>query len=330
MLRRIIELALSQRMLMLVLAALLLGAGGYAFSRLPIDAYPDISTTQVKLILKAPGMTPEEVEQRVIAPLELELLGIPNQVVLRSMAKYAIADITIDFTDATDVYWARQQVGERLAQAMDELPDTVSGGLAPIATPLSEIFMFTIEGGTLSLAERRTLLDWTIRPALRTISGVADVNALGGHVASFEVVPDEETHFSLFKPAAWAVKTPAQTPEPTPESTARPALAIRIAPNEDVCSALESICREHGIQHASVRGGVGSTVGAWFDDGRRVEAFVTETLVRHGRVHPGPDGQPLAEIDVSMVDHLGGQASGRLMRGANPVLVTFELVLEPA
>ncbi len=191
MLRRIIEFALSQRMLVLVLAALLAGAGGYAFSRLPIDAYPDISTTQVKLILKAPGMTPEEVEQRVIAPLELELLGIPDQVILRSMAKYAIADITIDFKDSTDVYWARQQVGERLASAMSALPDTVSGGLAPIATPLSEIFMFTIEGGGLSLAERRTLLDWTIRPALRTIPGVADVNALGGHVATFEVVPDD-------------------------------------------------------------------------------------------------------------------------------------------
>ncbi len=191
MLRRIIEFALSQRLLVLVLAALLAGAGGYAFSRLPIDAYPDISTTQVKLILKAPGMTPEEVEQRVIAPLELELLGIPDQVILRSMAKYAIADITIDFKDSTDVYWARQQVGERLASAMDELPDTVSGGLAPIATPLSEIFMFTIEGGNLTLAQRRTLLDWTIRPALRTIPGVADVNALGGHVVSFEVVPDD-------------------------------------------------------------------------------------------------------------------------------------------
>jgi cobalt-zinc-cadmium resistance protein CzcA len=191
MLRRIIEFALSQRMLVLVLAALLAAAGGYAFSRLPIDAYPDISTTQVKLILKAPGMTPEEVEQRVIAPLELELLGIPDQVILRSTAKYAIADITIDFKDTTDVYWARQQVGERLAGAMDNLPDTVSGGLAPIATPLSEIFMFTIEGGNLSLAERRTLLDWTIRPILRTIPGVADVNALGGHVATFEVVPDD-------------------------------------------------------------------------------------------------------------------------------------------
>src|SRR5690348_7233155 len=137
MLRRIIEFALSQRLLVLVLASLLAGAGLYAFSRLPIDAYPDISTTQVKVILKAPGMTPEEVEQRVIAPLELELLGIPDQVILRSTAKYAIADITIDFKDSTDVYWARQQVGERLSGAMAELPDTVSGGLAPIATPLS-------------------------------------------------------------------------------------------------------------------------------------------------------------------------------------------------
>ena len=191
MLRRLIEFALSQRMLTLVLAALVAAAGSYALLRLPIDAYPDISTTQVKLILKAPGMTPEEVEQRVIAPLELELLGIPNQVILRSMAKYAIADITIDFTESTDVYWARQQVGERLSGAMDSLPDTVSGGLAPIATPLSEIFMFTIEGGNLTLAQRRTLLDWTIRPALRTIAGVADVNALGGHVATFEVVPDD-------------------------------------------------------------------------------------------------------------------------------------------
>ncbi len=191
MLRRLIEFALGQRLLVIVLAALLAGAGGYAFTRLPIDAYPDISTTQVKIILKAPGMTPEEVEQRVIAPLELELLGIPDQVILRSMAKYAIADITIDFKDSTDVYWARQQVGERLSSAMDQLPDTVTGGLAPIATPLSEIFMFTIEGGGLSLAERRTLLDWTIRPALRTIPGVADVNALGGHVVTFEVVPDD-------------------------------------------------------------------------------------------------------------------------------------------
>ena len=135
-------------------------------------------------------MTPEEVETRVIAPIELELLGIPRQTILRSSAKYAIADITIDFEDGTDIYWARQQVAERLAGAVGELPSNVSGGLAPISTPLSDVFMFTIEGGNLSLEERRSLLDWTIRPALRTIPGVADVNALGGLVRTFEVVPD--------------------------------------------------------------------------------------------------------------------------------------------
>jgi heavy metal efflux system protein len=113
MLQRIVEFSLSQRLLVLVLAGLVIGGGAYAFGRLPIDAFPDISPTQVKVILKAPGMTPEEVEQRVIVPLEMELLGIPQQTILRSVAKYAIADITIDFMDGTDVYWARQQVGER-------------------------------------------------------------------------------------------------------------------------------------------------------------------------------------------------------------------------
>ena len=132
----------------------------------------------------------EEIETRVVAPLEMELLGVPQGVMLRSMAKYAIADITIDFAEGTDIYWARQQVAERFANASDSLPDDVSGGLAPISTPLSDVFMFTVEGEGLSLTERRTLLDWTLRPALRTLPGVADVNVLGGHVGSFVVVPD--------------------------------------------------------------------------------------------------------------------------------------------
>ena len=127
MLNRLIEFSLTQRLLILVFAALVAGAGTYAFMKLPIDAFPDISPTQVKIILKAPGMTPEEVEQRVIVPLEMELLGIPRQAILRSMAKYAIADITIDFDEGTDVYWARQQVAERLSGAMGPLPDTVIG-----------------------------------------------------------------------------------------------------------------------------------------------------------------------------------------------------------
>ncbi len=190
MLRRLVEAALSHRWLVLLVAVAAIAGGAWAYAQLPIDAYPNIAPTQVKLILKAPGMTPEEVETRVVAPLELELLGIPQSQILRSTAKYGIADITLDFEDGTDIYWARQQVTERYAAAQDSLPGGIAGGLAPIATPLSDMFMFTLEGGNLSLAERRTLLDWTIRPALRTIPGVADLNALGGEVRSFVVEPD--------------------------------------------------------------------------------------------------------------------------------------------
>lgn len=190
MLSKLVEFALTQRLLSVALTILLVGTGISAFRDLPIDAFPDVSTTQVKIIMKAPGMTPEEVEARIVAPIELEMLGIPNQRVLRSISKYAIADITIDFTDSTDIYWARQQVAERLNNALRDLPADVSGGLAPITTPLGEMFMFTVEGDGVSLEQRRTILDWTIRPALRTLPGVADVNSLGGLARSFEIVPD--------------------------------------------------------------------------------------------------------------------------------------------
>lgn len=188
MFARLIEFSLTQRLLVLVAAALLVGGGYFAFRGLPIDAFPDVSATQVKVIMKAPGMTPEEVEARIVTPIEVELLGIPYKRLLRSTAKYAIADITIDFEDGTDIYWARQQVAERLAGVLKDLPDGASGGLAPITTPLGEMLMFTIEGD-LSLEEKRTLLDWTIRPQLRTLPGVADVNSLGGLARTYEVVP---------------------------------------------------------------------------------------------------------------------------------------------
>jgi heavy metal efflux system protein len=189
MLSRVVAFALSQRLLLAVLTALLVGAGIWALLGLPVDAFPDISSTQVKIIMKAPGMTPEEVETRITSPIEQELLGIPGQTMLRSKSKYAIADITLDFTDDTDIYWARQQVSERLTSVLAALPVTASGGLAPISTPLSDMFMFTLEGPQ-SLEEKRTILDWTIRPQLRGLAGVADVNALGGLVRSYEVVPN--------------------------------------------------------------------------------------------------------------------------------------------
>ncbi|MFZ5524619.1 MAG: efflux RND transporter permease subunit [Pseudomonadota bacterium] len=190
MLTKLVEFALTQRMLVAALTLLLIGVGIASYRDLPIDAFPDVSPTQVKIIMKAPGMTPEEVEARIVAPIELEMLGIPRQDILRSTSKYAIADITINFSEGTDIYWARQQVAERLNNAQRDLPGNVTGGLAPITTPLGDMFMFTVEGENFSLQERRTILDWVIRPVLRTLPGVAEVNTIGGLVRTFEVVPD--------------------------------------------------------------------------------------------------------------------------------------------
>ncbi|WP_292780370.1 efflux RND transporter permease subunit [Methylophilus sp. UBA6697] len=190
MLHWLIETSLKQRVLICVFAIGLLFAGWTAYQTIPIDAFPDVSSTQVKIIIKSPGMTPEEVETRITAPIEVEMLGIPKQTSLRAVAKYALTDITIDFEDGTDIYWARQQVTERLNNAWANLPAEISGGIAPMTTPLGEMFMFTIESDKLSLQEKRSLLDWVIRPRLRTVPGVADVNALGGLVRSFEIVPD--------------------------------------------------------------------------------------------------------------------------------------------
>lgn len=190
MLTRLVQFALAQRLFVMLAALLLVGAGWLAFKNLPIDAFPDVASTQVKVIMKAPGMTPEEVETRIALPIEVEMLGIPKQRMLRSVSKYGIVDVTIDFDDGTDIYWARQQVSERLAGITGDLPEGISGGMAPITTPLGEMFQFTIEGEGYSLEERRSLLDWVIRPALRSVVGVADVNALGGKVRSYEVLPD--------------------------------------------------------------------------------------------------------------------------------------------
>ena len=191
MLSSLVRFCLSQRLFVLVATLIVGGVGWVAYLGLPIDAFPDVSSTQVKVIMKAPGMTPEDVESRIAVPIEVEMLGIPNTRILRSVTKYGLVDVTIDFEDGTDIYWARQQVSERLGGLSDSLPQGISGGMAPITTPLGEMFMFTVEAAGMSLAERRSLLDWVIRPALRTVPGVADINALGGVVRAFEVVPDQ-------------------------------------------------------------------------------------------------------------------------------------------
>ncbi len=189
MLASIIEFSLRQRIIVIVGAILVLFFGTYSFINTPVDAFPDISPTQVKIILKLPGSSPEEMENNIVRPLELELLGLKGQKSLRSISKYSISDITIDFDDSVDIYLARNIVNERLSSVMKDLPVGVEGGMAPIVTPLSDIFMFTIDGNITEI-EKRQLLDFVIRPQLRMISGVADVNSIGGFSKAFVIVPD--------------------------------------------------------------------------------------------------------------------------------------------
>ncbi|EMR58606.1 heavy metal efflux pump, CzcA family protein [Helicobacter pylori Hp H-1] len=189
MLASIIEFSLRQRVIVIVGSILILFFGTYSFIHTPVDAFPDISPTQVKIILKLPGSSPEEMENNIVRPLELELLGLKGQKSLRSISKYSISDITIDFDDSVDIYLARNIVNERLSSVMKDLPVGVEGGMAPIVTPLSDIFMFTIDGNITEI-EKRQLLDFVIRPQLRMISGVADVNSIGGFSRAFVIVPD--------------------------------------------------------------------------------------------------------------------------------------------
>jgi predicted DNA-binding protein with PD1-like motif len=135
--------------------------------------------------------------------------------------------------------------------------------------------------------------------------------------AAFEVAPDAETNFNLFQVSA---KEPA--------SGGTEALVVRLRPNQDLCLALEALCAERNIRQARIRGGVGSLIGAVFDDGRTVEPFVTEVFIRSGVIEPDATGAPRAAVDVGLVAHTGEIAEGRLARGQNPVLITFELVIE--
>lgn len=143
--------------------------------------------------------------------------------------------------------------------------------------------------------------------------------ALSGRLldgAAFAVTDDAETHFSLFEPVVTNAVSGAN------------AMALRIRPNEDLCGAVEALCAERGIRRGVIRGGVGSLIGAAFEDGRVVEPHITEVFIRDGDISPGEGGQPRATIDISLVDYTGAIHAGRLVRGVNPVLVTFELVLE--
>lgn len=199
MLDAILRFSVERRGLILLFVLLVAGIGAWNFTRLPIDAVPDITNVQVVINTRAPGYTPLEVEQRVSFPLENAMAGLPRLDHTRSISRYGQSQITVVFLDGTDIYFARQQVAERLAAARSALPPSIEPELGPIATGLGEIFMFTVDaepgalnpdGSEVTPTDLRTVHDWIIRPQLLRVPGVVEVNPVGGYKKEFLVAPD--------------------------------------------------------------------------------------------------------------------------------------------
>ncbi|MGK4342691.1 efflux RND transporter permease subunit [Ectopseudomonas oleovorans] len=195
MLERIIRASIAHRWLVLILVLALSGLGIWNYSRLPIDAVPDITNVQVQINTEAPGYSPLEAEQRVTFPVETALAGLARLDYTRSISRYGLSQVTAVFEDGTDIYFARQQVAERLQQAASQLPTGLEPTLGPVATGLGEIFMYTLEPEagfeeTWTPTALRTLQDWVVRPQLRNLKGVTEVNTIGGYVRQFHITPD--------------------------------------------------------------------------------------------------------------------------------------------
>ncbi|BAV96146.1 efflux RND transporter permease subunit [Lysobacter enzymogenes] len=198
-LERIIGFAIRHRWLMLALTVALIGLGVWSFTKLPIDATPDITNVQVQINTQAPGYSPLEAEQRVTFPIETALAGLPKLDYTRSLSRYGLSQVTVVFKDGTDLYFARQQVAERLQQLKSQIPDGLEPQLGPIATGLGEIFMYTVDadpkarkpdGSAYTATDLRTLQDWVIRPQLRNTPGVTEVNTTGGFARQIHITPD--------------------------------------------------------------------------------------------------------------------------------------------
>jgi cobalt-zinc-cadmium resistance protein CzcA len=188
MIERLIEWAVRHRWTVLLVALSLVGVGTWAFRGLRIDAFPDLTNKQVQVLVEAPGLSPLEVERLVTFPIEVGLNGLPRVAEVRSTSKYAFATITVVFEDRVDLYFARTLVSERLQRVRDELPAGVSVELSPLSGATSEIYLYTVEGGGLDLMQLRTLHDRVIRPQLRSVPGVAEINAFGGFVRQIHVI----------------------------------------------------------------------------------------------------------------------------------------------
>ncbi|MFO0700564.1 MAG: CusA/CzcA family heavy metal efflux RND transporter [Nitrospira sp.] len=190
MIERLIRAVLEQRLIVLLGALGLIVSGVAAFRHLPIDAFPDVTPVQVQVITRAPSLAPSEIERLVTFPLEIELTNLPGKTEMRSISRFGLSVITVVFEDRIDLYFARQLVLERILRARSGLPASAEPVLGPVSTGLSEVYMYLVEGPTQTLMELRTLQDWVIRPMLRAVPGLADVDTLGGLAKQYEVLVD--------------------------------------------------------------------------------------------------------------------------------------------
>jgi cobalt-zinc-cadmium resistance protein CzcA len=199
MLERILRFTIHQRWVVLLAVLGMAALGVYNYQRLPIDAVPDITNVQVQINTEAPGYSPLEAEQRITFPIETAMAGLPGLEQTRSLSRYGLSQVTVIFEDGTDIYFARQLVNERLQEARGALPPGADPTMGPIATGLGEIFMWTVEpkegarkpdGSAYTPTDLRTIQDWIVRPQLRNIPGVTEINTIGGYLKQFHVTPD--------------------------------------------------------------------------------------------------------------------------------------------
>lgn len=206
MFERLIRFSIAQRLLILLGAVGVAMAGIYSYQRLPIDAVPDITNVQVQINTQAPGYSPLEAEQRVTFPIEIVMAGLPNLQQTRSLSRYGLSQVTVIFDEGTDIFFARQLVNERISQARDKLPPGLTPEMGPIATGLGEIYLWTVEadkearkpdGSSYTDTELREIQDWVIKPQLRNVPGVTEINSIGGFVKEYHIAPNPERLASL-------------------------------------------------------------------------------------------------------------------------------------
>ena len=199
MINGILAFSIRQRWLVMIGVLVVAAFGAWNFTRLPIDAVPDITNVQVQINTRAPGYSPLEVEQRITFPIETSMGGLPNLQNTRSLSRYGLSQVTVVFKDGTDIYFARQLVNERIQQVKDRLPAGIETAMGPVSTGLGEIYLFTVEakpearkagGEQYSPTDLRTIQDWIIKPQLRNVPGVIEVNTIGGFEKQFHVLPD--------------------------------------------------------------------------------------------------------------------------------------------